>query len=411
MKFLFIHQNFPGQFKFLAPALVKAGHSVTALVPSNSGSSTEDHSGIEVLVYPLKRGNTPGIHDWVIDLESKVIRGQSCAQYALNMKSEGFEPDIIIAHPGWGESLFLKNVWPDALLKIYCEYYYLFDGGDVGFDPEYDDSNPLKASRLQMKNLNILSHCEVADQMLAPTRWQASTFPDRIANRITVIHDGVDTEEVSPQEDASLILPSGSRVGRGDRVVTYVARNLEPHRGFHTFMRALPELLAGDAQLQVLIVGSEDKGYGLTPASGLSWKQTLEAETLAGVPEQLRARVHFLGRLSYQDYLQVLSVSSVHVYLTYPFVLSWSLMEAMSMGCAIVASDTTPVSEVINHDQEGLLVDFFSPSEIVTAVTGLLADESKRKRLGSGARKKIVEQYDLRSQCLPRLMEWACSTQ
>ena len=410
MKFLFIHQNFPGQFKFLAPALVEAGHEVTALVPSNSASKGDDHGAVDLRVYPLQRGNTQGIHDWVIDLESKVIRGQSCAQYALTMKAEGFEPDIIIAHPGWGESLFVKNVWPDALLKIYCEYYYLAEGGDVGFDPEYDDSNPLKASRLQMKNLNMLSHCEVADQLLAPTLWQASTFPERISERITVIHDGVDTERVQPPAQPVLTLPSGLELSRSDKLVTYVARNLEPHRGFHTFMRALPGLLAANPDLRILIIGSDAKGYGPPPASGLSWKQTLEAETLAELSAQDRSRVHFLGKLPYQQFLSVLSVSTVHIYLTYPFVLSWSLMEAMSMGCAIVASDTAPVSEAIAHDEQGLLVDFFSPSALAAAVQQLLSDEAHRVRLGSSARKKIVEEYDLKTRSLPRLMAWACNT-
>ena len=410
MKFLFIHQNFPGQFKFLAPALVEAGHEVTALVPSNSAAKAENHGTIGLRVYPLLRGNTQGIHDWVIDLETKVIRGQSCAQYALKMRSEGYEPDIIIAHPGWGESLFLKNVWPDALLKIYCEYYYLAEGGDVGFDSEYDDSNPLKASRLQMKNLNMLSHCEVADQLLAPSRWQASTFPERIADRITVIHDGVDTGRVKRPAHPGLTLPSGLELGKSNKIVTYVARNLEPHRGFHTFMRAAPRLLAADSDLQVLIIGSDAKGYGLPPASGLSWKQTLEAETLAELSEQDRSRVHFLGKLPYREYLSVLSVSTVHIYLTYPFVLSWSLIEAMSMGCAIVASDTTPVSEVITHDEQGLLVDFFSPAALAASVQQLLSDEAHRARLGSNARKKIVEEYDLKTRSLPRLMAWACNT-
>lgn len=408
MKFLFIHQNFPGQFKFLAPALVEAGHEITALVPSNSASKDGDHGAVDLRVYPLLRGNTQGIHDWVIDLESKVIRGQSCAQYALKMKAKGFEPDIIIAHPGWGESLFLKNVWPDALLKIYCEYYYLAEGGDVGFDPEYDDSNPMKASRLQMKNLNMLSHCEVADHLLAPTHWQASTFPERIADRITVIHDGVDTERVQPPVRPALTLPSGLELSTSDKLVTYVARNLEPHRGFHTFMRAVPGLLAAEPDLQVLIIGSDAGGYGPPPASGLSWKQTLEAETLSGLSEQDRSRVHFLGKLPYREYLSVLSVSTVHIYLTYPFVLSWSLMEAMSMGCAIVASGTTPVTEVIAHDEQGLLVDFFSPAALAAAVQQLLSDKAQRARLGSNARKKVVEEYDLKSLSLPQLLAWAC---
>jgi glycosyltransferase involved in cell wall biosynthesis len=175
-------------------------------------------------------------------------------------------------------------------------------------------------------------------------------------------------------------------------------------------MRAVPGLLSADSDLQVLIIGSDANGYGLPPVSGLSWRQTLEAETLSELSEQSRSRVHFLGKLPYREYLSVLSVSTVHIYLTYPFVLSWSLMEAMSMGCAIVASDTTPVSEVITHDEQGLLTDFFSPAALAAAVQQLLSDEALRTRLGSNARKKIVEEYDLKTRSLPRLMAWACNT-
>ena len=410
MKFLFIHQNFPGQFKHLAPALQMEGHEVRVLIPSNSQSPARLQGTPDVQIYPLLRGNTQGIHSWIIDLETKVIRGESCAEYAMKLKAEGYEPDIIIAHPGWGESLFLKNVWPDALLKIYCEYFYLAEGGDVGFDKEFGEMDPLKASRLQMKNLNILSHCEVADYLLAPTIWQASTFPKRIAEKIAVIHDGIDTNRVRPAAQSRFSLPSGVELDGDDRILTFVARNLEPHRGFHTFMRALPELLSNDSELKVMIVGGEEQGYGPLPESGLSWRETLEAEALAGLPAQQRGRVTFLGRLPYQDYLSLLSVSSVHVYLTYPFVLSWSLMEAMAMRCAIVASDTAPVSEVIAHDEQGLLVDFFSPSELAAAVQQLLSDDAQRARFGSNARKKIVEEYDLKTRSLPRLMAWACKT-
>jgi len=410
MKILFIHQNFPGQFKFLAPALQKAGHQVAVLVPKQNLKNVQVNKKIALHSYPLLRGNTKGIHDWLLDLESKVIRGQSCAKYALSMKEAGYIPDIIIAHPGWGESLFLKEVWSDAILKIYCEFYYLAEGADTGFDPEFPVTDPLNACRLQMKNLSMLSHFEVADQLLAPTHWQASTFPERIRKKITVIHDGINTSKVRRDPGRSFTVPSNIQLRSDNKVLTYVSRTLEPTRGFHTFMRAVPRLLAIDSELQILIVGNEGKGYGSRPKNGDSWKNILEAENISNLPKEFKSRVHFLGRLQYEDFLSVLSISTVHIYLTYPFVLSWSFMEAMSMGCAIVASDTRPVNEVVTHDKEGLLVDFFSPEAVVGAVETLLLDEKLRARLGASARKKVVEHYDLFEKSLPRLMEWACST-
>eukprot|EP01041_Mallomonas_annulata_P026946 gene26946-48413_t len=176
MNILFIHQNFPGQFKFLAPALVSQGHTVRAMTMQATEAKTWE--GVELIRYGANRGTTPNIHPWVSDFETKTIRGEACFRAALKLKAEGVNPDVIIAHHGWGESLFLKDVWPHAKLGIYCEFFYHPQGADVGFDPEFPAKDEGDICRLRLKNLNNLLHFEVADTGISPTHWQASTFPE-----------------------------------------------------------------------------------------------------------------------------------------------------------------------------------------------------------------------------------------
>ena len=404
MNVLFIHQNFPGQFKHLAPVLVKAGHKVTALILTEA--VTQQWNGVRLVSYGLSRGNAKEAHPWTVDFESKVIRGEACMHAALNLKKQGYTPDVIVAHPGWGESLFLKQVWPEAKLKLYCEFFYHARGADVGFDPEYSSSDPADAGRVTLKNANILLQFQQADAGISPTHWQASTFPQHIRDKITVIHDGIDTEALKPNPEVRFILDSGRMLTRDDEVVTFVNRALEPYRGFHTFMRSLPTLLAAKPNAQVLIVGKEGVSYGAQPPEGKSWKTIFSEEVVPQLTPQQRERIHFLGTIDYPRFISLLQVSRVHVYLTYPFVLSWSLLEAMSVGCSIVASDTQPLHEAIRHDETGRLVNFFDQNALATSVIELLEDENTRLRLGQAARAFAVENYDLVKHCLPKQIQW-----
>ena len=404
MRILFIHQNFPGQFKHLAPALVDAGHDVTALVLSKT--TLNNWEGVRLVPYQLARANAKDGHPWAVDFESKIIRGDACMRAALRLRASGYFPDVIISHPGWGESLFLKEVWPKSKLKLYCEFYYNSQGNDVGFDPEFLSKDPADAGRVALKNANILLQFEKADAGLSPTHWQASTFPPHIRNKITVIHDGIDTDVLSPNPSVTFLLDNGKSLSRDDEIITFVNRALEPYRGFHSFMRSLPKLLAVKPNAQVLIVGKEGVSYGAQPPNGKSWKTIFCEEVLPQLTPQQRGRIHFLGTIDYPRFINLLQVSRVHVYLTYPFVLSWSLLEAMSVGCSIVASDTQPLHEAIKHDETGLLVDFFDPNALADSVVQLLDDEDTRVRLGKAARAFAIENYDLKSACLPRQLQW-----
>ena len=407
MKILFIHQNFPAQFKFLAPALAAQGHDVRAMTMQKIQVS--EWRGIKLVPFGTNLGTTPNVHPWVSDFETKIIRGEACFRAALTLRDSGFTPDVIISHHGWGESLFLKDVWPQARLGIYCEFYYHPHGTDVGFDPEFPVTDPGDVCRLRLKNLNNLLHFEVADAGISPTEWQASTFPEPFRSCITVVHDGIDTETVAPNPAISMNLNNSITLTGSDEVITFVNRNLEPYRGYHIFMRALPEILRRRPNARVLIVGGDDVSYGARPQDGKKWKDIYLEEVRGKNADVDWTRVHFLGNISYQYFIPMLQISTVHVYLTYPFVLSWSLLEAMSIGCAIVASDTQPLREAIRHDDTGRLVNFFDGAGLADEVCALLDDPAERARLGANARAFARANYDLKTVCLPKQLEWVKS--
>lgn len=403
MRILFVHQNFPGQFLHLAPALAARGHEVQALRITPKTQASTRWRGVLVHSSAPQRGSSQAIHPWLGDLETKFIRGEAAWQQARALKAGGFTPDVIYAHPGWGESLFLKEVWPGARLVLFGEFFYAAEGADMGFDPEFQRTDPGEdRCRLQARNLNQLSQLTQADLVISPTRWQASTYPSPWREAIEVVHDGIDTQALRPEPGVHAAFKDGRRLTRQDEVITFVARHLEPYRGFHSFMRALPALLAALPRAHVLIVGEDGVGYGAPPPRHRHWRAHMLDEMGHRLGTEQAARVHFLGRLDRAAFTRVLQLSRVHVYLSYPFVLSWSLIEAMSIGCAIVASDTAPVREVIAHGQQGLLVDFFEAAQLVQRIGELFDDPALAQRLSAQARRSAVESFDLQRICLPR---------
>jgi glycosyltransferase involved in cell wall biosynthesis len=405
MNILFIHQNFPGQFKHLAPALAQRGDRVTVLTPRVKEPTT--WHGVTVLPYTVTGASTRGIHPWLIDFETKILRGTACHDAAVALRNKGYVPDVIIAHHGWGESLFLKDVWPDARLGLYCELYHKSSRSEVAFDPEFPSLTPdHDALRMRLKNLNNRLHQEVMDAGLSPTQFQAATYPEHVKSRITISHDGVDTTAVTANHNATLALPNGQSLTPRDEVITFINRNLEPYRGYHRFMRALPELLRRRPNAQIVILGGDDTSYGAKPPQGKTWKQIFIDEVRPDIPDANWARVHFLGRVPYPTFLSLIQVSRVHIYLTYPFVLSWSLLEAMSAECAIIASDTAPVREAIEDGKTGVLVNFFDTEALVNETCALLDNPDKRTTLGQKARRFAKDTYDLGSICLPRQLKW-----
>jgi glycosyltransferase involved in cell wall biosynthesis len=403
MQILFVHQNFPAQFKNLAPALARSGHEVIGL---QSGTDKKRQwAGIDIYSYSVTKSSTPGIHPWLTDFETKIIRAESSFNACISLKNSGINPDVIVAHHAWGDSLFLKEVWPKAKLGIYCEFFYSSIGADVGFDPEFPPSDPYDPCRIRLKNLTNFLHFDLAETGISPTQWQASTFPLPFREKISVIHEGIDTDILHPNVLAQIKLPNGVVLTKDDPVITFVNRNLEPYRGYHSFIRSLPEVMRR-TKAHVFIVGGDGNGYGPPPIQGSTWKRIFLDEIAGSLKSEELSRIYFLDWIDYKDYVSLIQCSSVHVYLTYPFVLSWSVLEAMSVGCAVIGSKTPPVEEVINHGENGLLVDFFNYSEIAESICLVLEDSKLRERLEVAARQTIVDEFDLRKTCLPAQIKW-----
>lgn len=401
MNILLAHQNFPGQFRGLAPALRQAGHTLRAVSTRKEATL----AGVPNAPYQPARGNSPQLHPWLLSTESAVIRGQACAAKVEAIVREGWTPDLVLGHTGWGEMLFMRQVLPGARLIGFNELYYRASGGDVDFDPEFP-AEPGAAQRLQVRNLHLSGSLMACDAAVTPTQWQASCFPPVLRERMQVIHDGIDTDRLVPDAAARIQLgQAGVRLRAGDEVITFVNRNLEPMRGYHQFMRALPEILHRRPQARVVIVGGDEVSYGKAPEGQRGFKEVYLQEVKDRID---LSRVHFVGRVPYDTLVTLLRVSAVHVYLTVPFVLSWSMLEAMSLGALVVGSATAPVQEVIEHGRNGLLVDFFNPSELASTVCDVLAQPARYAALREQARQDIVQGYDFRRVSLPaytRLIE------
>ena len=404
MKVLFVHQNFPGQYLHIARHLgAMEGNEVVFITQRTDA----DLPGVRKIVYKPAREVTRGIHHYLRETEAGVLNAQNVARVALALKESGFVPDVMLAHNGWGELWYLKEVFPDTPLIGYFEFFYQHHGADVGFEP----GPPLifdVGPRIRTKNIGNLLALNAADYGQCPTRWQKSLYPKEYQSKLNIVHEGIDTVAVAPDAAARFAIPGTDiELTLEDDVVTYVARNLEPYRGFPSFMRSLPAILAARPKARVLVVGGDDVSYGTRPADGKTFRELMLAELGDAIDLQ---RVHFLGKVPYSSFVRILQVSTVHVYLTYPFVLSWSMLEAMSAGCLIVGSRTQPVEEVITDGENGLLVDIFEPQQIAQRVIDALADRQAFAAIRANARRTIVENYDLRTICLPaqlRLLKMA----
>ncbi|MGI9394996.1 MAG: glycosyltransferase family 4 protein [Boseongicola sp.] len=389
MKALFVHQNCPGQFKHLAPAMAGRGDEVIFITQKGR----PDLVGVHKIEYRPHRSVTAKIHPYLASSELAVLNGQAVARIGLKLKEDGFTPDIMIGNPGWGETLYLKDVWQNAPLVSMSEFFYRGYGSDVGFDAEFSQG-PDAALRARTRAGVHLMALDAADLAYAPTFWQRDQFPEAYREKIRVIHDGIDCDVVRPDPDASFALPNGQVLTKKDEVLTYVARNLEPYRGFHSFMRALPEVVTARPDAAVVIVGGDDVSYGARAPDGKSWREVMLDE-IGPLPEC----VVFAGKIPYADYLRLVQVSSVHTYLTYPFVLGWSMLEVMAAGGFVIGSRTPPVEEVIEDGINGWLVDFFDTDAIARSLINGLEMRNDVDKLRKAARRTVIERYAL-TDCL-----------
>ena len=390
MNVLFIHQNMPAQFKHLAPML--------AADPANrvmflTQAVRRALPGVETFTYMKPQPPGKGGHHYLRRLEDAVRHGQQAARAIQHLRKSGFTPDLIIAHPGWGEALFIKDILPDTPLILFSEFFYRSHGLDVRFDPEEGYSLDT-ICRTRIRNAHLLTSIESCDAAVSPTRWQKETHSAVFHDKIDVIFDGIDLDMVKPRPDAVFTLPGGRVLKRSDPVVTYVARNLEPYRGFRTMMRAIPHIQRTRPDADIVIVGGDDVSYGAKPADFPNWRAAMMAEVRFDP-----ARVHFVGKLAYETYLDLLAISAAHIYLTYPFVLSWSCVEAMAMGAVVIGSDTGPVREFIRHGENGFLVDFFDSQAVAAQTVKVLAGQGQLHAMRNAARNTIAARYAV-SDCL-----------
>lgn len=382
MRFLFVHQNFPGQFLHIARHLALTGrHEILFMTEPNQN----EIGGVRKIPYIRPKLGSKDTHIAARELDDGVRRAEVVYKAAYGLRHLGFNPDIIIGHHGWGEMLNLCDLWPDVPLLGYMEFYYQHNAADVGFDPEFPH-DPLDYPRIRAKNAINHIALNLGKSGQTPTQWQLSTYPEWAHSKIDLIWEGVNLDVCSPDAHVRRApLKIGDMTIRpSDKLVTYVSRDLEPYRGFHQMMRTLPRLLQAHKDLKVVMVGGDGISYGSGPRKGGAWREVMMAELGDRID---RERVVFPGRIPYDQYIAMLRRSDAHVYLTYPFVASWSLREALATGCAVVGSDTQPVREFITHEKNGLLVPFFDTDAIADGVLRVLEDKALSRKLRTEARR------------------------
>lgn len=388
---LFVHNNFPAQFGFVAGMLAAEGCECASI----SSPQGKELDGVRARQWRLSRGTSETTYPPALRAEADMLRGRAALDCALALKKEGFTPDLIIGHPGWGETVFLKEAFPAARQIAYGEYYYRAHGSDVDFDLEFGRPGLDERVRVMAKNATMAMAYADADRIICPTPYQASLLPAIFQQKATIVHEGVDTAIVQRRRDPRLTL-DGCELGSDGPVITFVNRVFEPLRGYHLLLRALPRVLAAVPAARVVLVGeAAEQGYGARSPDGVTWKDHFLNDAAASLDLQ---RVHFAGRLPYAALLDLLSLSTAHVYYTYPFVLSWSLLEAMAAECLVVASDTAPVRDAITHGENGLLLNFFDVEGLADALIAACREPQRFAHLRGAARATIVERFNRRAQ-------------
>jgi glycosyltransferase involved in cell wall biosynthesis len=401
MNILFIHQNYPAQYKHLVEWLgLMRKHRIVFLTQSPKVPKTTTHQIIQYKPdHKLPKNSYPVSRYF----EVSCAAGEKVANICKELDAKGFKPDLIIGHTGWGEMLFLRHVWPQVPIVSYFEYFFSAKNSCMDFDPEFPISEEGEYAMTARNAINHLSYAACTGGV-TPTVWQRNTYPAAFHDKIKVLHEGIDTNLLVASNKTSAKLGRLEQpVTRKDEIFTYMARNMEPMRGFHVFMRALPQILAARPNARALIIGGNEVSYGVRSGDEGGFRARLERE----VGSQLDwSRVHFLGKVPYSTFVGTLQLSRCHIYLTMPFVLSWSMLEAMSMQATVVASNVEPVREVITDGKNGFLVNFFSPDMLARRVIDVLAHRDNYADVGRKARAHIVKHYDLNSVCLPAQIDY-----
>lgn len=392
MQILFVHPNFPAQFGPILSRL-SGREDVDCVFVSRSTEGMRD--GTRCIRVRLQGGATRANHYCSRTFENAVWNAH--AVYEACKGGRDLHPDLIVGHSGFGSTVFLRELY-DAPILGYFEYYYHPRGTDMDFRPDFPPAE-LDFLRARARNAMILLDLENCTAGYTPTRWQWSLLPEAWKSKVEVIHDGIDTEmwrrEPVPRRLGSEEIP-------GDvRVVTYVARGLEGMRGFDIFVRLANRIAAAVPNVVFAVVGSDRIHYG----SDLRHIQapTFRQHVLQREQPDLR-RFRFLGTVPAPELRRILCLSDLHVYLTVPFVLSWSLLNALACECTVVASDTAPVREVIRHGENGLLAGFFDVEALAGLAVRVLREPEAYRPLGAAGRAVVKERYSVEA-TFPRLWD------
>lgn len=383
MHLLFIHQNFPAQFGHIAAHFAKRGDRCTFV----SAQPPQKIAGIEVLQYKVKGGARETNHYC-----TRTFENQTWSSHALLetlAQRPDIQPDLIVAHSGFVSPLFLRELYPKTPQIGYFEFFYEAHNSEMDFRDDLYRHTQLDFMRCRARNAQPLLDLHNCDAAYSPTEFQRSTFPAEYQPKIRVIFDGIDTETWKrdnnpPRRYNDLSLPVG------DRIVTYVSRGFESKRGFDIFLQTADQICKARSDVQVVVVGEDRVVYGSD--SSFTGGKTFKEWCIAKYRPDL-SRIHFIGRLPPPQLAQLLSHSDLHIYLTAPFVLSWSLLNAMSCGCTILGSDTAPVREVIHEGQTGLLADFFRVDQFTEKALSALDSPERSRQLGWNARALIEAKY------------------
>ena len=395
MKILIVHQGYPGQFKHLLPVLKERGDTIYAIVTNKVKSRFQDNANIAC--YSLYRGNGSDTHPLCVETESKVLRGESVAKVAIEAKKNGFTPDLILCHPGWGEALFLKEVWKETPQLHYTEYMYSSIGSDLDFDKKLTTPNTWDIqAKCKMKNASILLSLNEMDWGITPTPFQYSTLPKWAQHKTSIIHDGIDTDWATPDCTSTFKLNCGKEWKKGNQIISFVNRTFEPYRGIHVFVEALEHLMKKNKEVDIVLIGEDTPkvSYGSTRSDGVGWLSHLKKEFSNRIDW---TRVYAPGKISHNLLRDLFRVTAAHIYLTYPFVLSWSMLEAMSCEALVIGSETAPVQDVISHGVNGLLVPFNNPVDLAICISEVLEKQTSFLELRKKARETIISGYDLRN--------------
>ncbi|MBN9672241.1 glycosyltransferase [Roseibium aggregatum] len=393
MHIVFVHRHGPGQFVHIARRLIAEGWTVTLIC------ETIDRPvpGLRVLRYADTGGNSQaaGVQKGAKSIPY-IEAGRRVAAILNRMNFSGRKPDLVMGHTAWGGMSFIKDVLPDTPAIGYCEYYFQPKSGDVGFEPGETETLQQRQT-IRLRNAVQLTALDQVDCGISPTAWQKSRYPEAYRSKILVHHEGIDCHRARPDPLATFRLADGTLLTAGDPVVTFAARDLEPYRGFPQFMRAAAMVAEHNPSVRFVVAGGDGVSYGQSAGEGTSWRKVLLEET--GLAPD---RIHFLGQIPHKDLIRLFQVTAAHVYLTYPFVLSWSLLEAMACGAPIVGSRTAPVQEVIAHGKNGLLADFQDVEQIAARIEDMLERPEAQQTMRATARQTVQTRFEL-TDCVLRL--------